>query len=77
MSTSEAKKCALNFLFFVSFTSSGIMWVGSRIFVAFFLIPVLAANRQLMPQVMVGATTAHWLSTCALASVSHKGRNAV
>lgn len=33
---------------------SGIMWVGSGIFVAFFLIPALAANRQLMPQVMEG-----------------------
>jgi uncharacterized membrane protein len=33
---------------------SGIMWVGSGIFVAFFLIPALAANRQLMPAVMEG-----------------------
>src|SRR3954471_565991 len=33
---------------------SGIMWVGSGVFVAFFLIPALAANRQLMPQVMEG-----------------------
>ena len=33
---------------------SGIMWVGSGIFVAFFLIPALAVNRQLMPQVMEG-----------------------
>jgi uncharacterized membrane protein len=32
----------------------GIMWVGSGIFVAFFLIPALAANRKLMPQVMEG-----------------------
>jgi uncharacterized membrane protein len=33
---------------------TGIMWVGSGVYVAFFLIPVLAANRQLMPQVMEG-----------------------
>jgi uncharacterized membrane protein len=33
---------------------AGIMWVGSGIFVAFFLIPALAANRQIMPQVMEG-----------------------
>ena len=31
---------------------SGIVWVGSGVFTAFFLIPALAANRQLMPQVM-------------------------
>ena len=31
---------------------SGIIWVGSGAFVAFFLIPALATNRQLMPQVM-------------------------
>ena len=33
---------------------SGIVWVGSGVFVAFFLIPALAANRQIMPQVMEG-----------------------
>jgi uncharacterized membrane protein len=33
---------------------AGIMWVGSGVFVAFFLIPALAANRQIMPQVMEG-----------------------
>jgi len=32
----------------------GIVWVGSGVFAAFFLIPALAANRQLMPQVMEG-----------------------
>jgi uncharacterized membrane protein len=31
-----------------------ITWVGSGIFVAFFLIPALATNRQLMPQIMEG-----------------------
>jgi uncharacterized membrane protein len=29
-----------------------IIWVGGATFVAFFLIPAVAANRQLMPQVM-------------------------
>ncbi|MFL5640234.1 MAG: hypothetical protein ACJ78M_12745 [Gemmatimonadaceae bacterium] len=33
---------------------SGIIWVGSGVFVAFFLLPALAANRQVMPQVMEG-----------------------
>lgn len=33
---------------------SGIIWVGGGAFVAFFLVPALAANRQLMPQVMAG-----------------------
>jgi uncharacterized membrane protein len=33
---------------------SGIAWVGSGIFVAFFLIPALAATPPLMPQVMNG-----------------------
>ena len=33
---------------------AGIVWVGSGIFAAFFLIPALAANRQLMPAVMEG-----------------------
>jgi len=32
----------------------GIIWVGSGVFAAFFLIPALAANRQLMPAVMEG-----------------------
>ncbi|HEY8831706.1 MAG TPA: hypothetical protein VIM21_04300, partial [Gemmatimonadaceae bacterium] len=32
----------------------GIVWVGSGVFTAFFLIPALAANRQLMPAVMEG-----------------------
>jgi uncharacterized membrane protein len=32
----------------------GIVWVGSGVFAAFFLIPALAANRQLMPAVMEG-----------------------
>jgi uncharacterized membrane protein len=32
----------------------GIVWVGSGVFVAFFLMPALAANRQLMPQLMEG-----------------------
>ena len=32
----------------------GIIWVGSGVFTAFFLIPALAANRQLMPAVMEG-----------------------
>ena len=31
---------------------SGIVWVGSGVFTAFFLVPALAANRPLMPQVM-------------------------
>jgi uncharacterized membrane protein len=31
-----------------------ITWVGSGIFVAFFLLPALTANRQLMPQIMEG-----------------------
>lgn len=31
---------------------AGIVWVGSGIFAAFFLLPALAANRQLMPAVM-------------------------
>jgi uncharacterized membrane protein len=31
---------------------SGIIWVGSGVFAAFFLVPALIANRQLMPQVM-------------------------
>ena len=31
---------------------SGILWVGSGLYTAFFLIPALAANRQLMPQFM-------------------------
>lgn len=33
---------------------SGIVWVGSGVFVAFFLIPAVAANRQIMPQLMDG-----------------------
>ena len=33
---------------------SGIVWVGSGVFVAFFLIPAAAANRQIMPQLMEG-----------------------
>jgi uncharacterized membrane protein len=33
---------------------SGIVWVGGGVYVAFFLIPALAANRQLMPQIMEG-----------------------
>lgn len=33
---------------------AGIIWVGSGVFAAFFLIPALAANRQLMPAVMEG-----------------------
>jgi uncharacterized membrane protein len=32
----------------------GIVWLGSGIFAAFFLIPALADNRQLMPAVMEG-----------------------
>ena len=32
----------------------GIVWVGSGVYTAFFLIPALAANRQLMPGVMEG-----------------------
>jgi len=32
----------------------GIVWVGSGVYTAFFLIPALAANRQLMPAVMEG-----------------------
>jgi uncharacterized membrane protein len=32
----------------------GIIWVGGGVFVAFFLIPALATNRQVMPQVMEG-----------------------
>lgn len=32
----------------------GIIWVGSGVFTAFFLIPALAANRQLMALVMEG-----------------------
>ena len=31
---------------------AGIIWVGSGVFAAFFLIPALSANRQLMPPVM-------------------------
>ncbi len=33
---------------------SAIIWVGSGVFVAFFLIPAVAANRQLMPPLMEG-----------------------
>ena len=33
---------------------SGIVWLGSGIYAIFFLIPALANNRQLMPQVMEG-----------------------
>ena len=33
---------------------AGIMWVGSGVFVAFFLMPAVAANRQIMPQLMEG-----------------------
>jgi len=33
---------------------SGIVWVGSGVFVAFFLIPAVAGNRQIMPQLMDG-----------------------
>jgi len=32
----------------------GIIWVGSGVFAAFFLIPALSANRQVMPAVMEG-----------------------
>lgn len=32
----------------------GIVWVGSGVYAAFFLIPALAANRQVMPAVMEG-----------------------
>jgi len=32
----------------------GIIWVGSGVFAAFFLIPALSANRQVMPTVMEG-----------------------
>ena len=31
---------------------SGIIWVGGGAYVAFFLLPALAVNRQVMPQVM-------------------------
>ena len=33
---------------------SGIIWVGSGVFVAFFLIPAVANNRQIMPPLMEG-----------------------
>jgi uncharacterized membrane protein len=33
---------------------SAITWVGSGLFTAFFLIPAVAANRQIMPQLMEG-----------------------
>jgi uncharacterized membrane protein len=33
---------------------SGIVWVGSGVFVAFFLIPAVANNRQVMPPLMEG-----------------------
>lgn len=33
---------------------SGIIWVGGGVFVAFFLMPAVAANRQIMPQLMEG-----------------------
>lgn len=32
----------------------GIVWVGSGVYAAFFLIPALAANRQVIPTVMEG-----------------------
>src|SRR3954462_7263451 len=46
----HAELLVLRFVYIIS----GSMWVGSGVFVAFFLIPALAANRQLMPQVMEG-----------------------
>lgn len=33
---------------------SAIMWLGSGVFVAFFLMPAVASNRQIMPQLMEG-----------------------
>ena len=32
----------------------GIIWVGSGVYTAFFLIPAIAGNRQLMPELMQG-----------------------
>lgn len=53
----HAELLVLRFIHIVS----GIIWVGSGVFVAFFLIPSLAANRQLMPQVMEGLQRRHAL----------------
>jgi uncharacterized membrane protein len=44
----RAELLILRFLHIIS----GIIWVGSGVFAAFFLVPALVANRQLMPQVM-------------------------
>jgi len=33
---------------------SAIIWLGSGVFVAFFLMPAVATNRQIMPQLMEG-----------------------
>ena len=46
----RAELLAMRFVHIIS----GIVWVGSGVFVAFFLIPALAANRQIMPQLMEG-----------------------
>lgn len=46
----HAELLVLRFIHIVS----GIVWVGSGVFVAFFLIPAVAANRQIMPQLMDG-----------------------
>jgi uncharacterized membrane protein len=46
----HAELLVLRFIHIVS----GIVWVGSGVYVAFFLIPAVGANRQIMPQLMDG-----------------------
>ena len=46
----RAELLVLRFIHIVS----AIIWLGSGVFVAFFLMPAVATNRQIMPQLMEG-----------------------